>query len=218
VKTNFGMIDIIRSLSGGNAVQAPPAQQDMDYTALASAPPPPSSQSLLPRGAPGGVQPWDVGRGDIYNAQATQAAPMLFAPPESMNLSADEKAMVTERQNVLRDWGQRRERTMHRAPRCLMDQMLSGSGLYPVRLLEDRWFTEREKAMVLQLEQLLQPTGHQRDLARDMLAPMMYDIDKRIILDNSGSMQLDMFGQTVNENYSRGGFQCDAKSYQNSNI
>ena len=33
---------------------------------------------------------------------------------------------------------------MHRRPRCLMDQMISGSGLYPPRLLDDSWFSADE--------------------------------------------------------------------------
>ena len=50
--------------------------------------------------------------------------------------------------------------------------------------------------MVTQLETLLQCTGHGTDLAKDMLTPLMYDVDVRIILDNSGSMSLDMFGMS----------------------
>ena len=71
--------------------------------------------------------------------------------------------MVAERPDTLRDWGRRRERRLHRTPRCLMDQLISGSGYYPVRLLEERWFTQREKNMVAQLETLLQCTGHATD-------------------------------------------------------
>jgi hypothetical protein len=111
-------------------------------------------------------------------------------------LSADEAAMVAERKTCLRDWGRKRERRLQRSPPCLMDQLISGSGYYPVRLLEEHWFTEREKAMVTQLESLLQCTGHGTDLAKDMLTPLMYDVDVRIILDNSGSMSLDMFGMS----------------------
>ena len=70
----------------------------------------------------------------------------LAVLPQRMQ-SSDEAAMVAERSTCLREWGRRRERRLHRAPICLMDQMLSGSGYYPVRLLEDKWFTEREKAM-----------------------------------------------------------------------
>ena len=102
-----------------------------------------------------------------------------------------------ERQKTLREWGRKRERRLHRKPRCLMDQMVSGSGLYPPRLLDDTWFTEEENAMIKELELLLESTGHARSLARDILTPLLHDVNVAIVLDDSGSMTLDMFGQPV---------------------
>lgn len=206
--TNFGMLDMVRAMETMKQTH-PPSQQHMEYVPLPSAPP----RTSVPPQMPGGVQPWEVGRADIYNAQATQMAPQQFSVPESIARSRDEKVMVEERKVILRQWGHQRERTMHRFPKCLMDQMVSGSGLYPIRLLDNSWFTEREKTMVMQLEQLLQGTGHSYDLARDMLAPIVYDVDVRIILDNSGSMQLDMFGRQVGSSIGWS-FQVDAQSYE----
>jgi len=89
----------------------------------------------------------------------------------------------------------RREAYMHRAPKFLMDQMCSGSGLYPVRLLDDSWLLPEEQQMVIRLEQELSQTGRAHELAWDMLTPLVYNVDVKVVLDNSGSMQLDMFGQ-----------------------
>jgi hypothetical protein len=75
--------------------------------------------------------------------------------------------------------------------------MVSGSGLYPPRLLDMDWFTEEEKKMIAALETLLQGTGHARTLALDMMTPRLYDIKVKIILDNSGSMSLDMMGENI---------------------
>lgn len=75
-----------------------------------------------------------------------------------------------------------------------MDQMVSGSGFFPPRLLSDDWFTDDERVMLRCLVPLLEGTAHGAFLARDMLTPLLYDVDVRIILDNSGSMQLDMLG------------------------
>ena len=105
------------------------------------------------------------------------------------------EAWMQQRREILRDWGRKREAKMHRKPRCLMDQMVSGSGLYPIRLLDSAWFTPRERAMISQLEAILQDTGHAHTLAYDMLTPLIYDIEVAIVLDNSGSMNLDMLGQ-----------------------
>lgn len=55
--------------------------------------------------------------------------------------------------------------------------------------------------MIANLERMLQGTGHASMLARDMLTPLLYGIEVRIILDNSGSMQLDMLGQGVTYGY-----------------
>jgi len=101
------------------------------------------------------------------------------------------------RRRMLLDMGTEREHNMYRAPRCLIDQLVSGSGLYPLRLLDESWFSPQEIEMTRQLENLLQNTGHAQLLSYDMLAPLVYDLDVRIILDDSGSMQLDMFGNMI---------------------
>jgi hypothetical protein len=49
--------------------------------------------------------------------------------------------------------------------------------------------------MIKQLEQLLSPTGAGDVLARDMLALKIYNIDVRIILDDSGSMNAGMMSE-----------------------
>mmetsp|Transcript_103738 Transcript_103738/g.302781 ORF Transcript_103738/g.302781 Transcript_103738/m.302781 type:complete len:439 (+) Transcript_103738:1-1317(+) len=108
-----------------------------------------------------------------------------------------------QRRATLWDWGRRRERKMHRKPACLMDQMVSGSGYYPPRLLENTWFSSAELAMIQRLQQILQGTGHAVELAHDMLTPMIFDVDVRIVLDNSGSMQLDMFGNQSSTVFNR---------------
>lgn len=82
-----------------------------------------------------------------------------------------------------------------------MDQMVSGSGYYPPRLLDSSWLTQRERAMVEQLEVHLQDTLHAGNLARDMLTPLLFDVDVRIVLDNSGSMSLDMLGQPLTQRF-----------------
>ncbi|CAE7795819.1 unnamed protein product [Symbiodinium necroappetens] len=115
--------------------------------------------------------------------------PEGIAQPESM------EAWIQQRREILRDWGRKRERKMHRRPWFIMDQMISGSGLYPLRLLDTSWFTPKELTMISRLEHLLQDTGHAHTLAYDMLTPLIYDIEVAIVLDNSGSMNMDMFGQ-----------------------
>ena len=79
-----------------------------------------------------------------------------------------------------------------------MNQMISGSGLYPIRLLdESEWLTPDEITMVNTLETVLSGTDGGRALALGMLAPLIYNCAVKIILDNSGSMGLDMFGSQV---------------------
>lgn len=46
--------------------------------------------------------------------------------------------------------------------------------------------------MVRQLEVILQGTDHAHSLARDMLTPLIYDLEIAFVLDDSGSMNLDM--------------------------
>lgn len=78
-----------------------------------------------------------------------------------------------------------------------MDQMVSGSGFLPLRLLDEAWLLPQEQTMVRRLEQMLSGTGRGRDLAWDILSLIVYNIDVSVVLDDSGSMQLDMFGKPV---------------------
>merc|ERR1740121_2619415 len=48
--------------------------------------------------------------------------------------------------------------------------------------------------MIQRLEQLLSPTGRGYELARDMLTPLIYNIEVKIVLDDSGSMSCPMLG------------------------
>jgi hypothetical protein len=145
-----------------------------------------------------GPAPWAVGPQNIYALQAlAEHDPHIAVPMGAVNPSEDELAWKEQRRVTLLDWGHRRETFMHRQPKCLMDQMVSGSGLYPIRMLEDTWLLPAELQMVGALEQILQYTGNAQRLARDMLTPLIYNIDVRIILDNSGSMSLDMYGDVV---------------------
>ncbi|CAK9039041.1 unnamed protein product [Durusdinium trenchii] len=68
---------------------------------------------------------------------------------------------------------------------------------WAVEFLDDSWFSEEEKVMVRQLEVILQGTDHAHSLARDMLTPLIYDLEIAFVLDDSGSMNLDMFGQCI---------------------
>ena len=164
-----------------------------------------------PMGIPVGHEPWGVGPQNMYDESTF--VPVAFGiPMGSAVLQAPEDATAQwqpdlqqqqqqvdtlRRQEVLREWGCKREEQMHRRPKWLMDQMVSGSGLYPIRLLEPAWLTAEEHTMVDQLSELLQDTCHAHTLAMDLLAYRVYDLDVRIILDNSGSMTLDMFGSAA---------------------
>eukprot|EP00928_Gymnodinium_smaydae_P074145 TRINITY_DN57210_c0_g1_i1.p1 TRINITY_DN57210_c0_g1~~TRINITY_DN57210_c0_g1_i1.p1 ORF type:complete len:561 (-),score=43.41 TRINITY_DN57210_c0_g1_i1:210-1676(-) len=81
-----------------------------------------------------------------------------------------------------------------------MDQMCSGSGFFPPRLLHDDWFSQLELEMISKLERLLQGTGHAALLARDMMALRIYDVDIRIIADDSSSMGAGMIGRELYRN------------------
>lgn len=178
VKTNFALVDALGDSRKGSFASNAPSQQTM----TPSAPP----------------EPWQVGPQNMYQPQpdlvaASQA--LHFPAPANHTAGDDSEAWRQQRRNTLREWGHARERTMHRAPRCLMDQLVSGSGLYPPRLLDDSWFSKQEMHMIQDLERILEGTTHASTLARDMLSLPIYGIDVRIILDNSGSMSLDMLGQ-----------------------
>lgn len=198
--SNSGGPEVIPALAhGGGFAAAAPPQASAPTFAPASAPPlADATQALAPAQLrmSDGAEPWAVGPQNIYQTDG-----LFFqrvAPPQAgQDEGEKDAAWKLMRKNTLLEWGRLRETFMHRRPRCLMDQMVSGSGLYPPRLLEDAWFTSQECEMVTALERVLTNTGQASILARDMLTPLIYDIDVRIILDNSGSMQLDMFGQSA---------------------
>merc|ERR1719181_1055937 len=87
-----------------------------------------------------------------------------------------------------------------------MDQLCSGSGLFPPRLLNDEWFTDEELAMVGRLEVLFKDTGHAQMLSRDVMALKIFDVDVRIIADDSGSMSWSMLRQANNTGYGGSGW------------
>lgn len=164
-----------------------------DYATLPSAPP---MAEEMDRGAP-----WDVPAHVVYG-RFVDPHPVIHVPAELARASEalpggrNDAAWKKHREQLLREWGRRRERSLHRWPSCLMDQLQSGSGLFPVRLLdESEWLSEEEVRMVDDLERrVLAGTGGGRALALDMLTPVVYNINTKIILDNSGSMGLGMFG------------------------
>jgi len=131
-------------------------------------------------------EPWLFGPEPVYNshADASQTLRGLVHAPSNMS--------STQRTQLLKDWGQKREAEMHRPPLWCMDQLCSGSGFFPPRHLHDDWFSAEELQMISALEHLLGPTGHAAMLARDMMALRIYDVDIRIIADDSGSMQCGM--------------------------
>jgi hypothetical protein len=75
-----------------------------------------------------------------------------------------------------------------------MDQLTSGSAAFPPRFLADEWFTQEEQTMIAALEVALLETDVAAELARDLMALRLYDVDVRIVIDDSGSMSLPMFG------------------------
>eukprot|EP00438_Fugacium_kawagutii_P032527 Skav202145 [mRNA] locus=scaffold970:31859:33574:+ [translate_table: standard] len=220
VSTNFALASALDHLAGtASALPAIPAIPAAPAIPPASAPPqseifvqPPMetrpaqqemglTQPLLdmaPSAPP--LEPWEVGPQNMYTDADAQA--WTFGRPETamrMPQSENDEAFFTERERVLKDWGRKREQKMHRKPRCLMDQMISGSELYPPRLLDDTWFTPEELGKISQLEALLTGTGHAHSLARDMMTPLIYNTEVAIVLDDSGSMNLDMFGQPIRQ-------------------
>eukprot|EP00927_Polykrikos_kofoidii_P048034 TRINITY_DN42273_c0_g1_i1.p1 TRINITY_DN42273_c0_g1~~TRINITY_DN42273_c0_g1_i1.p1 ORF type:complete len:546 (-),score=75.63 TRINITY_DN42273_c0_g1_i1:71-1708(-) len=190
VRTNFALRDVL-------APGAAPLKSGSDRPCVAQsvAPQQHSMEEPLLPSAPE-LEPWDVGPENMYNVGTAPAHPSFHAPNWRRSSTFNEEWQLN-RTATLREWGRRREETMHRRPKWLMDQMVSGSGLYPPRLLDDSWFSTEELAKVAALEVLLERTSHARDLARDMMTPLIYGIEVKIVLDNSGSMQLDMFGKTV---------------------
>jgi len=139
-----------------------------------------------------GAEPWQVGYQNMYGTGACGGAGSV----QDMRAwtASDDASWKRERLTKLNEWGRKREDYLHRAPKCLMDQMNSGSGLFPPRMLNDTWFTPDEKRMVKELSQILVGTGRATELSLDMLTPLLYNIKVDIVLDDSGSMRADMFG------------------------
>lgn len=139
----------------------------------------------------GSAQPWQVGAQPVYTKHSAANGTTLFGVPESNPKIAHNGA---ERMRYLQEWGRRRESELHRAPKWCMDQLISGSGCFPPRLLAADWFTQQEQQQIRRLEQIFESTGCGEILARDVMALKMYDVDIRIIVDDSGSMNRSMFG------------------------
>merc|ERR1719240_824827 len=99
--------------------------------------------------------PWEVGPEPIY--QPTRESQALWGWSFDSSNSSLQGPQGNEREMKLRDWGRRREDNLRRPPRWCMDQLISGSGLYPPRLLDESWFSQEELSQVAQLEQLLAP-------------------------------------------------------------
>lgn len=173
-----------------------PAQQDMSAEPWQG-----MTQPLLdmaPSAPP--LQPWEVGPQNMYTEgteDSTYSALHFGREFATSNEPTSSDAFWKEREQVLREWGKKREAKMHRKPTILMDQMVSGSELYPPRLLDDAWFTAEEHAKMNQLEAMLIGTGHAHSLSRDIMTPLIYGTEVAIVLDDSGSMNLDMFGQYI---------------------
>lgn len=141
--------------------------------------------------------PWDVPPQPLY-ATGKSLGTLVSIPEFPPGPPGETReAWKSRRRMTLQDWGKHREEFIHRAPKCLMDQLVSGSGLFPPRLLGSSWFTSQECETISKLEQKMHGTLRSSDIARDILALSLYDMDVSIVLDNSGSMQLDMFGQQV---------------------
>eukprot|EP00937_MAST-01D_sp_MAST-1D-sp2_P000404 g404.t1 len=147
----------------------------------------------VPMAEPLANEPWAVGHTNVYGG-GLQGSGTLHAPSHP---HATDAAWHARRKETLLEWGRKRERQLHRFPSCCMDQMLSGgTALFPPRLLDpEEWLTAGEREMLRRVEQLVAPAGGGTPFAMDMLAARIYDVNVKIILDNSGSMAGDMFGQ-----------------------
>jgi hypothetical protein len=177
----------------------------------------------------------DAAAADTAVDVGASGTPSAVCPPPPGN--PNDPAWAQRREQALRQLGERREATLHRPPRCLMDQMVSGSSLFPPRLLGPGWLSDAEASALEEVERLVgcsrgsgafyaQPPpschllttgqltvnvlglggagGANPGLARDMLTPLLYNLDVRLVLDNSGSMSLDMFGEDCRKNRTRG--------------
>lgn len=134
-------------------------------------------------------EPWRFGPEPVY-AHAPQSEQALLGTtiPSPSHEALSPQDWHKRRKEILLEWGRNRESLMHRPPLWCMDQLCSGSGFFPPRHLANEWFSQEELDMIKTLERLLEPTGHAAELARDMMALRVFDVDVRIIADDSYSM------------------------------
>ena len=83
--------------------------------------PPPEHHNFEPEVQ--GVLPWELEQENIYR-EAPPPQYLLFPAPQHQ--SESDQKWQKHRESVLREWGKRREKQLHRFPSCLMDQMMSG--------------------------------------------------------------------------------------------
>ena len=126
-----------------------------------------------------------------------------LAPPTRQQMNEDSKRIELfkhERKKRMLVAGQEREHYNHRWPHCLMDQMISGSHMFPPSLMPGE-LLEDENNMLQRLQSLpiLQATNHVTHMSYDLMSYVIYNIDTCIILDNSGSMSLDMMGANITQ-------------------
>mmetsp|Transcript_126856 Transcript_126856/g.370918 ORF Transcript_126856/g.370918 Transcript_126856/m.370918 type:complete len:565 (-) Transcript_126856:128-1822(-) len=141
-------------------------------------------------------QPWHFGPEPVYNIHIDPNQALRGATHAPGHVGEPASEWHEHRKRVLKDWGAKREAEMHRPPLWCMDQLCSGSNFFPPRHLDDDWFSAEELQKIHQLERLLESTGHAAMLARDMMALLIYDVDIRIIADDSGSMRSGMTGES----------------------
>jgi len=156
-------------------------------------------------------QPWHVGAQPVY-AKVDRRQSFLdsrIPVPEHLQRFLGGAQWQKARKEQLKDWGAKREAELHRPPLWCMDQLCSGSGLFPPRLLSDEWFTPEELAMAGRLEDLFKDTGHAQMLARDVMALKIFDVDVRIIADDSGSMTWSMLRGARDSTYEGSGWTRD---------
>jgi len=145
-------------------------------------------------------QPWQLGAQPVYtNNDASNGAPLFSVPESNPNIAYN----CAERMQYLHEWGRRRESELHRAPKWCMDQLISGSGWFPPRHLAAEWFTPQEQQQIRRLERVLASTRCGEILARDVMALKIYNVDIRIIVDDSGSMNRSMFGDGNTQGWTR---------------
>merc|ERR1719183_1048536 len=116
--------------------------------------------------------PWEVGPQPVYGPvyESTSVQALWGIDFAASGDAVQVPVQAVERMQKLKEWGRRREQNMHRPPFWCMDQLVSGSGLFPPRLLAESWFTTLELQQIQQLEHVLAPTGRAAVLARDIMA------------------------------------------------